>query len=89
MRQVRTTLTRKGQVTVPVEIRRALGLKEGDKLTFTLEDGKVSLERAGSVVERTAGILKSEVSGPPLTAEELRRVAEIAWAEQAMERSGA
>lgn len=87
MRQIRTTLTRKGQVTVPVEIRRALGLKEGDKLAFTLEDGKISLERAGSVVERTAGIIKH--TGRTLTAEELRRVAEEAWAEEAMERSGA
>ena len=86
MRPLRTTLTRKGQVTVPVEIRRALGLKEGDKLTFTLEDGKVSLERAGSVVERTAGILKGQVSGPPLTAEELRRAAEQAIADDVYER---
>lgn len=28
------TLTSKGQVTVPVEVRDRLGLKEGDKLEF-------------------------------------------------------
>jgi AbrB family looped-hinge helix DNA binding protein len=37
-----TTLTSKGQVTVPREIRDRLGLASGDKLTFTLlSDGTV------------------------------------------------
>lgn len=37
-----TTLTSKGQVTVPREIRERLGLASGDKLTFTLlSDGTV------------------------------------------------
>ena len=37
-----TTLTAKGQVTVPREIRDRLGLTSGDKLAFTmLSDGTV------------------------------------------------
>ena len=37
-----TTMTSKGQVTVPREIRDRLGLKSGDKMTFTLlSDGTV------------------------------------------------
>ena len=37
-----TTLTSKGQVTVPREIRDRLGLASGDKLAFTLlSDGTV------------------------------------------------
>jgi AbrB family looped-hinge helix DNA binding protein len=37
-----TTLTSKGQVTVPKEIRERLGLKSGDKMAFTmLSDGTV------------------------------------------------
>jgi AbrB family looped-hinge helix DNA binding protein len=37
-----TTLTTKGQVTVPREIRDRLGLKSGDKMAFTmLSDGTV------------------------------------------------
>ena len=31
-----TTMTTKGQVTVPREIRDRLGLKSGDKMAFTL-----------------------------------------------------
>ena len=37
-----TTLTSKGQVTVPREIRDRLGIASGDKLVFTmLSDGTV------------------------------------------------
>jgi AbrB family looped-hinge helix DNA binding protein len=84
MRAIRTTLTRKGQVTIPVEIRRALGLKEGDKVAFTMEDGTVRLARTGSVVERTAGIAKTDL--PPLTPREMREFAEQAIADEAYER---
>ena len=34
-------ITAKGQVTIPVEIRRKLGVREGDKLLFVEEAGKV------------------------------------------------
>ena len=78
------TLTRKGQVTVPAAIRRALGLKEGDRVSFTLDGDEVRLSRTGSVVERTAGMLKSDL--PPLSAEELREAAEWAIAEDVVER---
>jgi antitoxin PrlF len=39
-------LTSKGQATIPVEIRKALRLKEGDSVVFELEKGKVTLRRA-------------------------------------------
>ena len=84
MLRIHTTLTRKGQVTVPAEIRRALGLREGDKIAFTMEDGTVRLARTGSVVERTAGMLKADV--PPMTERELKDAAEQAIADDAYER---
>jgi AbrB family looped-hinge helix DNA binding protein len=44
------TVTTKGQVTIPVEIRRALGLKrEGGPVTFTFTDGVVTLRMAQKV----------------------------------------
>jgi AbrB family looped-hinge helix DNA binding protein len=39
-------LTRKCQVTVPKEIRRALRLKEGDTVYFAIEEGKAVLRPA-------------------------------------------
>jgi antitoxin PrlF len=33
----------KGQVTVPIEIRNRLGLKEGDRLAFINEGGEIVL----------------------------------------------
>ena len=81
-----TVVTRKGQVTIPIEIRRALDLKEGDRVAVSLENGHVRLVPQGSVVERTAGIVKGR--GPVLTAEELRVAAEQAIADVAVERMG-
>jgi len=86
MKEMRTVMTRKGQVTVPAEIRRQLGLKRGDRLAFVLDKGEVRLTRTGSVVERTAGAFRTR--RPALTAEELREAAERAMAEEADERSG-
>jgi len=40
-------VTRKGQVTIPLPIRKALGIKEGDILTVWEEGGKVILEKIG------------------------------------------
>jgi antitoxin PrlF len=37
------TVTSKGQVTVPIEIRNRLGLKEGDRLAFINEGGEIVL----------------------------------------------
>jgi AbrB family looped-hinge helix DNA binding protein len=70
MKEMRTVMTRKGQVTVPAEIRRQLGLNRGDKVAFVLDEGEVRLTRTGSVVERTAGAFRTR--RPALTAEELR-----------------
>jgi AbrB family looped-hinge helix DNA binding protein len=74
-----SVITRKGQITIPVEVRRSLGLKEGDRVTFILEGKEVRLQPRGSVTERTAGMFKS--NGPVLSNEELREATEIAIAE--------
>ena len=85
MNEQLTIVTRKGQVTIPADIRRALGIKEGDKVAFVLEGDQVKLTRKGSVVEQTAGALKSDI--PALSLREEREAAEQAIAEEALERS--
>ena len=84
MKEITTVVTRKGQVTVPVEIRRQLGVQRGDKMTFGIENGQVWIKRSSSVVERTAGAFKGY--GPVLSPEQLRDAAEGAIAEEAIER---
>ena len=79
-------VTRKGQITIPAEIRRALSIKEGDKVAFELVNGHVLMTPRGSVVERTAGALKSDA--PLLSVEEERAAAERAIAEDVVERMG-
>ena len=83
-----TVVTRKGQITIPAEVRRTLGLAEGDRVAIVLEDNlQVFLMRTESAVARTAGMLKSERA--PLSAEELRQAAEQAIADGVGERNQA
>ena len=66
-----TTVTRKGQITIPAEIRRALSINEGDKVLVAFDDGQVRLERYGGVAERTAGMLREYAVFPVPTDEEV------------------
>jgi AbrB family looped-hinge helix DNA binding protein len=88
MKELMTVVTRKGRVTVPAEVRKALGLKRGDRVVFKLSEHKsstVSRQRVGSVVERTAGTLAGP--DPALSPAEERAAAEQAWADNALERA--
>jgi antitoxin PrlF len=54
----RAKVTSKGQITVPVEIRRSLGIKPGDHLRFEQQEGSIRLVRDAeeSVFEKWRGI---------------------------------
>ena len=39
-------MTTKGRVTVPIEVRKRLGLSTGDELDFTEEDGVFRLRKS-------------------------------------------
>lgn len=53
-----TTLTSKGQTTIPKEIRDGLGIKAGDNLTFTLlSDGTVIMRVKNKSLKDLAGTL--------------------------------
>ena len=60
-------LTSKGRVTVPVEIRRRLGLRRGDKVEFRDRAGETVIARAqssGSSFDKYAGILRKKLKRP-------------------------
>ena len=44
MKEIISTVTSKGQVTIPAEVRKQLGIARGDKVTFVIEDeGRIEL----------------------------------------------
>jgi len=54
-RELESTITRKGQVTIPIEIRSRLGLRPKDKVVFEMEEDVVRLRPAPSKVLRWYG----------------------------------
>ena len=57
------TISSKGQIAIPKEIREVLDIKEGDKLTYKLEKGKIVLEPIVSIPRSQAYFLTPEVQG--------------------------
>lgn len=55
MKELVTTLTQRGQITVPAEVRRLLGVKAHDKLAFQIEDGTVRLTPASFTLASAFG----------------------------------
>jgi AbrB family looped-hinge helix DNA binding protein len=55
MRELVTTMTQRGQITVPAEVRRLLGLKPRDKVAFAIEDGTVRLVPVAFTFEAAYG----------------------------------
>lgn len=86
MKELVGIVTRKGQVTVPAEIREVLGLKQGDRVAFLLDGQEVRLTPSDSVIARTAGALKSEM--PALSPRAEREAFERGVAEEVMEKLG-
>jgi antitoxin PrlF len=54
-----SSVTSKGQVTIPAAVRRKLGIKPGDRVGFVEEDGRVVLERCENRVSASFGVLKA------------------------------
>ena len=53
-----TTITSKGQVTIPAKIRESIGLHEGDKLDFHLDaNGQLNVEVVGGTLADLKGML--------------------------------
>lgn len=53
------TLTSKGQITLPVGLRRQLGLKSGDRIDFvTATDGSVTVRPVKNGLLELAGMAK-------------------------------
>lgn len=47
-------ITTRGQITIPIEIRKKLGVKDGDKVIFVEEGGRIIMENAAMVALKNA-----------------------------------
>jgi AbrB family looped-hinge helix DNA binding protein len=74
MKEIVSSITSKGQVTIPVEVRRHLGVKRKGKVAFVIEDGEVKLRAPEypdvDALSGAAGRLEK-----PLTWKEVRDIA--------------
>ena len=75
MKEILSTITSKGQITIPAEVRRHLGVAKRDRIAFLLEpDGtvRISAPRYPDVasLRGAAGSLKR-----PMTWQEIRDIA--------------
>ena len=69
----KSTLTSKGQVTIPKEVRERLALKEGDCIVFRFDEkGRLILEPdAGGPLGNLPGLLHHLAGERPVTIEEM------------------
>lgn len=83
-----TTITQKGQVTIPAPVRKALGLKRGDQVKFTLKKRVVQIKPAKRFsIMSLYGSLKPKVQYKE--ADDIYKIIKIeeqAWPEAAAER---
>ena len=74
-------LTSKGQLTVPKEVRRLLGLRTGDHVAFNVQDdGTVSVEAEKRSLVRLRGLLRPKVGG--VTIEDMNAAIRKGWSGQ-------
>jgi AbrB family looped-hinge helix DNA binding protein len=67
-----STLTAKGQTTIPKDVRKRLNLQPGDRLEFVIdEDGRVLVLPASIDASELAGMLKAPTR--PVSVEAMKR----------------
>lgn len=54
-----SSVTAKGQVTIPAELRERFGIKPGDRVGFVEEGERIVLQRQETAIEAVFGIVKA------------------------------
>ena len=55
MKEAFSSVSPKGQITLPVEFRRMLGLRPKDKVSIEIEEGKLTVRPARYTLESVVG----------------------------------
>ena len=67
-----STITSKGQVTIPADLRKALGLTAGERVVFTqLEDGTAVMRVKRRTILELKGLLKGAKARRKVTIDEM------------------
>lgn len=81
MKQYTTTVTKRGQITLPAEVRRMLGARPKDKVSFIIEGDRICLSQVAFTLESAFGSVRP--SRRPEDFEEVSRLAKEDKAERA------
>lgn len=79
MKQITASITQRGQVTIPAEVRRLLGAKPRGKVVFQIVDGEVRLAPVEFTLESAYGSVTP--INRPEDFEEITRIAKEEHAE--------
>lgn len=78
MKQILASVTERGQVTIPSEVRRLLGIGVRQKVAFEIDGDEVRLVSAGPSLEEVYGAVK-----PLREPEDFEQLTRAAWEEKA------
>lgn len=81
----RDHLSPEGQITIPAEIRKELGIEPGQPVTIAIEEGRIVVDSAIAAARRLAGSLDPGVASGPLSIEEMEEVIAEGWIEDELQ----
>jgi AbrB family looped-hinge helix DNA binding protein len=58
MDELITSVTQKGQVTIPKQVRKLLGIRPRDKIRFRIRGGNVQIQRLALTLEEAFGAVQ-------------------------------
>jgi antitoxin PrlF len=79
---VAATVSSKGQITVPKQVRDALGIRRGDHVVFRVEGNRAVLARTSNLLD-LAGAVSVPATKRGATWDEIRRTTRAARAQKA------
>jgi AbrB family looped-hinge helix DNA binding protein len=78
METVKGSVTSKGQVVIPVQFRRRLGIREGTQVAFSEENGRLIVQPiTADFIRKLRGSLKGEPSALDILMKERKREREL------------
>jgi AbrB family looped-hinge helix DNA binding protein len=71
MSDISTQITSGGRIVIPAELRRAMGLKDGDEVLVRLEEGELRISTRRQRLKRAQAMVRSRLDADRSLADEL------------------